>query len=326
MPRLRPAVEVDQSDTAMPDASVSEDKGEDGDDASTVGTNETEDDENDDGSPTSYIDSYFASTLPPTRTPLCCVLLSSPECPVASDITALSYHNYLSVACSMLLRHYSLTLLRSDAAVRANRSLPRIPPAEIKERAEGAAGLLFGRSVAGELKSAVSAMNRMGVEFRRLPVAGKVGVMKLLVEACYDTARVRGVVEDNASGRWQAEQRVEVDRKNKRREERNMRKEVRNLRASGAKKRRELRQFVFLDCELMRSLPTSPCNFASLVNSGRRRPGSRSRAGPRRRPRRSGRRRSRRPGPSLSPRAKAGAARSSTPRRRRRPSQRSSRP
>ena len=84
---------------------------------------------------------------------------------------------------------------------------------------------MFGGAVAADLTAAVAGMGDMSSSFSGLPIGGKVGVLKLLVEACYDTSRVRGVVEDNAAGRWQAEQRVELDRKNKRRDERTRRKE-----------------------------------------------------------------------------------------------------
>lgn len=194
------------------------------DDNDSVITADTEDDEND-SSPGSYIDAYFSSSLPPTRTTLCCVLLDNSSPPDASEVTALNYHNHLGIVCDMLLRHYKLTLLRSDASVRANRALPRLTPAEIGSRAEAAAAVMFGATIAAGLKAAVQGMGDMSATFAGLPLAGKVGVLKLLVEACYDTARVRGVVEDNAAGRWQAEQRVEVDRKNKRRDERTRRKE-----------------------------------------------------------------------------------------------------
>lgn len=133
----------------------------------------------------------------------------------------MNFSLYTGWVCEQVYQWYRMRRAFADNEVRKEYQLPRLEEEAITERARKAAYRLFppctdtaqnGKELTSPLEAAIAHL-LAGKSYMSLNVVQRVALMRLLVEACYETRRIAGIVEGNNLARVNAEKKLESDTK-----------------------------------------------------------------------------------------------------------------
>ena len=155
------------------------------------------------------------------------LLLSSCERPLKEAVLPVNFALYAGIVAERVLAMFAKRRVEEDNEVRVGNGLKPLSAEEAKERRKNAAVRLFPPCVDGSLEPGAGnpldfaiAHLSSGGKYSSLSCAQKLLVLRLLLEALYETDRIRSVVEDNNSSRYNAEKSLEDEQKKEAREER----------------------------------------------------------------------------------------------------------
>ena len=201
----------------VPPPAAPEEKKEDDDSSEDESEDEKSDDEED------KMDIVEDDT-PKSRT-IAELLLSTCEKPSSLAILPVNFPLYAGIVCERVLDMYAKRRIAADNEIRDSKGLPLLTREEVQSRRASTAVRLFPPCSDGSdndvnpLDGAIAALSR-GDEYTSLNAAQKILILRLLVEALYETDRVRNVVEDNTNSRANAEKKLEDETRQQARGER----------------------------------------------------------------------------------------------------------
>jgi hypothetical protein len=197
-------------------------EGDDSDDSSDEESDDEMKEDESQGDNTAY--DFEQDDTPKSRT-LASLLLSSCEKPLKENILPINFPMFAGIVCERLLDYYAKRRIASDNEIREAKGYDLLTKEEVQERRANIAVRLFPPCSDGvndpvnPLDRAIAHLSR-GSSYVSLNAVQKILIMRLLMEALYETERIKTVVEDNNSQRYNAEKRLEDEQRQEAREER----------------------------------------------------------------------------------------------------------
>jgi len=215
------ALAVDEEDLAS-DAEEDEEE-EDSDDEIQTDNHDLEDRKNDHGESGSD-DDQPASYIPKKPPPTLVDFLLPPDKPVpSSDLLSPSNWPYVAAAAACRIVHrYKRLRNEVDDGLRKSRELPQLTVKERREREAISSGRVFSEFITqdGENGSIEHALEILcaGGNYLDLTPFERLAVLRVLIEAAYDTNRVYEVVSSNHKQRTNAVKALDVEQRRAKRE------------------------------------------------------------------------------------------------------------
>ena len=158
-----------------------------------------------------------ASVLPPKPPPTLVDLLLPPGKPPADILNASSWSHIAGAAVCRILHRYKRLRNEVDDSLRNSRELPRLSVAERRTRESFATSRVFTESCAsdGSEDHCERAVEHLcsGGEYLDLSTQQRLCILRILIEAAYDTARVYEVVDSNYKQRTNAAKALDVEQR-----------------------------------------------------------------------------------------------------------------
>ena len=163
-----------------------------------------------------------ASVLPPKPPPTLVDLLLPPAKPPLEILNANSWSHIAGAAACRILHRFKRLRNEVDDSLRNSKELPRLTVTERRQRETFSTSRVFSESCVNIEVDSVSekAVNHLcsGGHYLQLSPQQRICILRILVEAAYDTARVYELVDSNHKQRVSATKALDAEQKRARRD------------------------------------------------------------------------------------------------------------